>query len=203
MRIANSDTAYGLVSRCLHWSTAALFLIIIPLGLIAADIGPGHPDEALHQYRESVLAWHKSLGVLVLLLASVRVAWLLFSPRPPLPAEFPNLERFLARATHVVLYALMFGMPLSGIYLSQAAGFEVDFFGVFSVPQFVFPDQGLPFPQRPEIALGTAFHKHWLWYALVGALALHLMGLLKHLAFDRDATVWRRMGGRPDHAARP
>jgi cytochrome b561 len=175
---------------------ATLFLAIIPLGLIAADIGPNNPDKELYHYREVVLSWHKGLGVLVLALAMVRLSWLVISYRPPLPTKLSPTERLLARVVHLALYALMFAMPLSGIYLSQAAGFEVDFFGIFSVPQFVFPDTSLPFPQRPEIALGTLLHKQWIWYALAGALTFHIVGLLKHLIFDRDATVWKRMGGR-------
>jgi cytochrome b561 len=195
MQVTNSTEAYGGVSRAIHWITALLVLSTIPLGLIAANIGPKNPSHDLSALREQTLFWHKSIGVSILLLVILRTAWSLYSPRPPLPAHLPTGERRAAKATHLALYLLLFAMPLTGIMLSQSVGFPVSFFGLFTLPT-VFPaPHDVPIPQRPGAVWGILLHEKVFAYILFGAIALHLLGLVKHQLIDRDGSILRRMAG--------
>lgn len=129
----NGKQTYGTVARTFHWLGAALILFQIPLGFVMHD-QPLGPDK-LANY-----ATHKSLGLLLFALVALRLAWRLLRPAPPLPPDTPGWQRFVARATHFVMYALLFLMPVTGLLRSQAANFQVSFFGLFTVPTLVQPD---------------------------------------------------------------
>ena len=184
---------YSTVTRVIHWSTAVLILIAIPLGLISSSIGPKATDSTLKALRENLLFWHKSIGVTVLLLALVRIGWHLTHRRPPLPAHLPRGERAAANTVHGLLYLLMVGMPVTGIILSQSVGYPVSVFGLFTVPAIVHPDLSVPVMQRLGVQIGFVLHKRVLAYSLFAVLAFHVLGLLKHQFIDRDPSIWRRM----------
>jgi cytochrome b561 len=205
MSSITSEARYGRVARLLHWSIAALIVTTIPLGLVCASIGPKAKEPHLAALRENLLFWHKSIGVTVLILALVRIAWSLTHRRPPLPDHLPRGERALARAVHGLLYVLIIGMPLTGIVLSQAVGFPVSWFELFTLPDFVHPDLAVPVMKRTAVKLSFLLHERVLAYTLFVVLALHLAGLLKHQFIDRDSSIWRRMapfGGAPKSLAR-
>ena len=198
MEFRNSTSAYGIASRMLHWLTAIFIFVALPLGWRAAALGPRNPDPHLAALRETLLFWHKSLGLSVLFLIVLRLGWFLYSARPPLPAGLPSIERIGAKTIHYLLYVVLIGMPISGTVLSQAAGFPVSFFGLFEIPKIISIDQSVPVLQRPELIAAVIFHERVFAFALYGALLLHFAGLAKHSLIDRDHTIWRRMGGRAD-----
>ena len=200
MQATNSTETYGAVSRTFHWITALLVLSAIPLGLVAANIGPRNPSHGLLALREQILFWHKSFGVTILLLVILRTCWSLYSPRPPLPAHLPAGERRAAKAIHLTLYLLMFAMPLTGIMLSQSVGFGVSFFGLFTLPTVFLAPHDVPIPHRPGAVWGILLHEKVFSYLLFGAIALHLLGLMKHQLIDRDGSILRRMAGSPQNA---
>ena len=94
-------------------------------------------DQPLGPDKLGNYATHKSIGLLIFSVTALRLAWRLTHPAPPLPAGTPGWQRFVARLTQVLLYALMFLMPLTGLLRSQAANFPVSFFGLFTVPTIV------------------------------------------------------------------
>ena len=194
---------YGRTARTLHWLTAILILVAIILGFWASMIGATATDPGLKVQREHLLFWHKSIGVTILGLACVRLAWALVRPRPPLPSYLPRREQALAKAVHVMLYLLMFAMPISGIYLSQAVGFPVSWFGIVQLPDFVHPDTGIPVMRRTTVLIGIILHKKVFAYSLLAILGLHLAAVAKHVWIDRDMTVWRRMAPWRGAARRP
>lgn len=57
---------------------------------------------------------HQTGGLLVLILVVARLGWRLRQPVPDLPAGLAAYQRWLAKLNHVILYALMFLLPLSG-----------------------------------------------------------------------------------------
>jgi cytochrome b561 len=188
-----SAPRYGRVARILHWTIAILILVAIPLGLICGSIGQKAADPRLAELRSVLLFWHKSIGVTVLVLAVARILWRLGHKPPVLPAHMPNGERILAKAVHGLLYLVMVGMPISGIMLTQATGFPVRWFGLWTLPDMVRPDRTIPMMQRIEVKLSLILHERIFAYTLFAVLALHIAGLLKHHFIDRDPSIWRRM----------
>ena len=126
MQFTNDSSRYGSVSQWLHWTTAALVIVLLVMGN-AFDIEADEPDSAL-------FFWHSSLGVLVLILAVARIGWFLFSRPPALAQSTDRLVRVLARSTHIALYALLFALPVSGWLAASSEGASVPFFGIAAVP---------------------------------------------------------------------
>lgn len=188
--LRNDAERYGRVAQIFHWTVAVLIVAAIALGL-ALDNWPR--GSATH---DAVIFVHKSIGVTVLLLAVLRVSWLLRSPAPPAADRLATWERRLSWAVHKLLYLAMFAMPLSGMLLSQAVGKPVTLWGIGPLPQIVPFDPAIPVVQSPWVIAGGIMHTVIFKLALFAALALHVAGALKHALFDRDPAMFRRMWGR-------
>lgn len=177
---ARPGARYSSVSVALHWAIAVLLLVQVWIGNWFEDL-PRGPEKG------EAFALHASVGATILTLSLVRLAWRLTHPAPPLPTHYHPAVRALARATHVGLYVVMIGMPLTGWAAASTSGNPLpDVWGV------------IPFPRLPvsgDAAHETAETLHvgvllWGFWVL---LALHVAGALKHHFVDRDTTLWRML----------
>ena len=171
--LANTEDRFGWVSRLAHWTTAVLVLCLVPIGLFVAVLPAGSTDRA------GFLAAHQALGLLVIPLAALRLAWLLASPPPPAARALPAWQRHAASATHVGLYALILAFPVSG-YWAQATPPEL--FG-----------WGVPLPPGAPSPTAALIHNGVLPFAFYSVIALHLGAVLKHHLLDRRVEDIRRM----------
>jgi cytochrome b561 len=185
--LRNSDTAYGFVSKCLHWVIAVLIIALVGLGWYMVDL------TYYDRWYNTSLNVHKSLGLIALVLATVKLGWQFLSP-PPAPAESLNrLERMGARGTHLALYGMMLVVPVSGYLISTSAGDGVSVFAMVDVPALlVLGDDSRD--------LAIEFH-YYLAYTTFGLAAIHAFAALKHQFIDRDQTL-RRMLWRPRRISR-
>lgn len=180
MQWRNSPSTYGLVSMLLHWLVAAAVIVLFASGLWMVGL-----DYYSSWYRTAP-AWHKGLGMLLLLSMVLRLAWRFASPGPA-PLATPGAPaRRLATLAHGVLYLLLFTVPLSGYFMSTAKGRPIDVFGWFEVPALF---SGLP----GQADLAGVAHEYLAW-ALVILAALHALAALKHHFIDRDPTLVRMLG---------
>jgi cytochrome b561 len=164
------NETWGRGVRRFHWLMAALLIL---------QWVSGNWDDLLGE------RFHFSLGVVVLLLGVLRLAWRLMQRAPPaLPG--PRHEHLLAATVHASFYAVMLLLPLTGIVWRQARERVVDVFGLFQLPQFIAPDRGL----------ARSMHDvhEWLAWAFLVLFGLHLLGVLKHQFIDRDGTLRRMLG---------
>jgi cytochrome b561 len=169
---------YGATAQVLHWIVAALIVTQYVLARTAAHLPLGARKLAL-------LAEHKSFGMTVFLLAVLRLAWRLKHPPPPLPTDMHRVERLLARVTHVSFYVLLFAMPLSGWLMSSAKNYSVSWFGAFTWPNLIAPN---------EAAFGffKALH-HLLSDALFAIASLHVLAAFKHHFWNKDDVLVRML----------
>ncbi|HUQ12266.1 MAG TPA: cytochrome b [Steroidobacteraceae bacterium] len=177
MTFRNTTRSWGVVSKTLHW---LIVLLIINQWVIAqrADALP------LGAAKLQALGWHKSFGMTIFALALIRLVWRWANPVPTLEGLAKRWERLLAGASHLLLYGLIFAMPLTGWMMSSARNFPVSWFGVFQFPDLVGPDKALY--ERMHGLHGTLFA------ALVLVALLHIAGALKHQFIDKNE-VLRRM----------
>ena len=185
--MADAPSRYGTVTKLFHWTTAALILAIIPLGLVASD-WPSDTDAAL-SFKATLFSWHKTLGVTVFFVALLRILWALGHRKPgPLHPERKG-ETLLAEVVHWTLYGSLVLAPLTG-WIDHAAttGFA---------PIWWPFGQSLPFvPKDPGVA-HLFGGMHWvLTKILAVSVVLHVAGALKHHFVDRDATLRRMWFGR-------
>lgn len=177
MPLRNTTLRWGSLAQLFHWMVVALVITQFALVTLAEDLPLGGQKIAL-------ILRHKSVGITILMLAVLRLAWRWMNPSPALPDTLKPYERFLARFTHAALYVLLFAMPLSGWMMSSARNFTVSWFGLFELPNLAGQDKGLyeSLHETHEI----------LAAALIVIAVLHLLAALKHHFFLKD-DVLRRM----------
>ena len=194
--IRNSAERYGAVAQLLHWLVMVLIVVQFVLGKLAEWAGErGGPAGLMEQF--ALLTRHKSFGITILTLAVVRLVWRAISPPPALPDAMARAERVLAKSVHWMFYVLLLFMPLTGWLMSSAANFPVSYFGLFTLPDVVGPDDGLKETFEAVHHLGAD--------ALLLLVVLHVAAALKHHFWDADNVLLRmlpfttlRGAGRPE-----
>ena len=131
-----SRAAYSVTARTLHWVTAALVLIMLPLGLVIANRWGGSWQDWLYNL-------HRSIGTVVLLIILVRLGYRLTHQPLPLPDEIPLSQRRASRVVHWALYTLLVLQPFVGWAGSSAFPAPVIVFGLFNLPMIAPADRAL------------------------------------------------------------
>ena len=178
MSLRNSTRSWGSLSKALHWIVVLLIINQWVIGMRADSLPVGLA-------KLQVLAWHKSFGITILMLAVLRLVWRWMNPVPDLSAETRPWERVLARISHVLLYGLIFALPLTGWLMSSAKNFPVSWFSLFQLPDLVAPSEQL-FRQMRSL-------HHTLFAVLVVVALLHVAGALKHHFIDRNDVLKRML----------
>lgn len=159
---------------------AAIILFLLGLGVYMSEFLSKEAPNRLDIYN-----LHKSLGALVLGLVFVRIINRFIFKAPALPNSLPKFERIAAHLAHVALYLLMIAVPLSGYLMSNLFGYPVHFFSV-NLPNIVEanPDLGMKINESHGVFA----------YILLGIIALHVAGAIKHRFFDKpENDVLKRM----------
>lgn len=181
----NTPRSYGSVARSLHWLTAFVILSNIALGLWAVRI----PLDQM-SLKVQVFSFHKTLGIAALVVALVRIGWALSQTRPAPVHPRRSAETMMAEAVHWTLYASMVLVPVTG-WIEHAA--------TEGYAPILWPlGQGLPLvPKSPALAMTMASVHHIFAWLLIGSVALHVAGALKHALIDRDGVLARMTRGKP------
>lgn len=166
---------YTKVAIWLHWLIG--MAVIANIGL--AMLTEGLPREA----QRAAMDIHKALGITVLTLTVIRILWRVGHKPPPLPATIPAWQRWLGKITHFLFYALLILLPLSGWVWMSAADRPIDFFGLFTIPTIVAPNEGLAdvMHDRHEV----------LGLSMLALAAIHILAALKHQFVDRAGLIGR------------
>lgn len=174
-----SPAHYRAGPALLHWLTAALILVTVPLGALLGDMPR---VQATFKY----YSLHKWIGVVVFVLTCVRL-FLRWRHPPPLPASMPLWQQRLSALVHALIYTLLLALPLVGWVASTAGGFPIVLFNVLPLPA--------PVDKTKELSdLLSGVHSVLAW-SLVTLLALHLAAVLKHQFVDRDRLLARMVDG--------
>lgn len=174
----NSTRRWGGISQGLHWLVAVLIVLQGTLGLVMVDM-VNSPDKI------RLYALHKSIGLTILALATLRLGWRLLAGAPAPVPGLPAWQRTAARLSHWLLYLLLFAIPLSGWLFNSAAGFPLQWFGLFNLPAITATD-----PALREVA--ATLHERLAW--LLAAVALvHAAAALHHHLFLGNATLARML----------
>lgn len=165
----DAKTHYDRSARWLHWAMAAMILamIFIGVGMVASL-----------EARPWLVELHRPLGLAVLVLAVLRLWHRRRHAPPPLPDTVPPLQARAARASHGLLYTLMFAMPLLGWAMSSAGGYPVVLPGGWVLPALA--------PQDAALYTWLRGAHGVLGYAFFGVILLHLAGALYHAWVRRD-----------------
>lgn len=171
---AEEVRGYALSMRAMHWATVALLLG----GYVAVwSIG----SAATGAQAAWLAMLHRSFGLTILALTLVRFAWRQRARVPPLPAALPAVQRFGARASVVVLYAILVSQPVLGLAGSMLHGDRITVFGDVVLPNLL--------PVARPLAR-QVFQVHgWIALLLLAVIGVHVAAALYHHLVRRDEVL--------------
>jgi cytochrome b561 len=168
-----SPTTFHPLARLLHWTIAVLLLTMLFVG-----VGMVSTVSTKHQW---LLAIHKPLGIAILLLVIVRVGVRMRFRPPALPMDMPVSQKFLAHASHWMLYALMLAMPLVGWAMLSAGGYPITLGSSLHLPP-ILPANATLFAWLRE---AHGYLAYLLFFTILG----HMAAALYHGLIRRDGVL--------------
>ena len=181
IRFRNTADSWGAAARGLHWLIAALIVVQFVIGSIAEEM-------SLTPAKLDLFVWHKSIGVTILVLAVLRLAWRMGNPPPLAPAGMTQWERKVAAFAHWIIYVLLFAVPLSGWWVSDASRVPFKAFFVVPMPDFIATDRAL---QEAAAEVHEA-----LTTTLLIVVIAHVAAALRHHFLLHDDVLRRMLTGR-------
>lgn len=170
--------------RLLHWLVAGAVLLSLASGLTLGFLGFEGTVDLMGKTLTNVLyGSHKTLGVLILLLMTLRVITRLAFAVPDYAPPLNRFERVVSTSVHHLLYLALIIMPLIGWTATASGGFPVEFF-VWQLPGVIGKDEQLS---------EQLFMLHgWLGWTILVLVVLHMAGAIFHWKIKRD-NVMKRM----------
>ena len=168
MHVKNTLTEYGLISKLLHWISAVLLFIQIPLGFYLVDLDFG-PE------RLTVEDIHVTVGLSIFYLVILRLLYKIFNPTPRLEPSVFKGQKFLAKLNHVLLYVTIISITISGILKKLFNGETLT---------IIFKKIKI----QDNFELGELFYDiHVISnYVLIGLIIIHILAVIVHKLFFDD-----------------
>jgi cytochrome b561 len=188
-------TRYSTVAILFHWIIAALILTNLCLGFRMGFL------KGLAQF--DMIQLHKSVGITILLLSGLRLAWRIANPPPAEPAGLQAWERAAARAVHWGFYGVMILMPLSGWILVSTSRLNIPTLLFHAIPWPHVPGlHGLPAAPKAVVSRASDLTHLVLAWSALGLLVLHVGAVAKHHVLDGHPILGRMLppGRRPSVA---
>lgn len=174
MATTNTPTQFALLSRILHWLMAAMLLSMLFIGVSMVA--------SLADYHKLILI-HRPLGIMILILAVIRLANRMFTTLPPFPPTMSLRERMVATASERLLYTLMFALPLVGWSMLSAGHYPIVMFGSLHLPPIL--------PANPALYAVLRKTHTILAFLLFATFLAHLSAVLFHTLIVRDRLLNR------------
>ena len=169
---------YPPTSKLLHWLVAACVLITAPVAIAMTNIDKGPTQDALYNF-------HKSLGVLILMLMILRLINRLAAGALAAEAEIAPWQKTVSSIVHTSLYVLLLAMPVVGYMANSAYGASTPFFGLFELPRIIGKNEALATPL-------FALHS-WAGWLVILLVLTHVSAALYHHFIRRDAVLKRML----------
>jgi cytochrome b561 len=175
---------YPATSKLLHWLVAACVLITAPVAIAMTRTGEGTTRDALYNF-------HKSLGVLILILMILRLFNRFVAGALAPEAEIAPWQKAVSSIVHASLYVLLLAMPVVGYIANSAYGAVTPFFGLFELPGITGKNE--------ELATRLFALHRWVGWLVILLALTHVSAALYHHFIRRDAVLKRilprAMGG--------
>ena len=168
MHVKNTLSEYGLISKFLHWVSALLLLVQIPLGFYLVDLD-------FSQERLTLENVHVITGLAIFYLVIFRLINKIINPTPKLNPSIFKGQKFLAKLNHIFLYVTILSITLSGIFKKLFNGEElVIFFRTFKV--------------QSNFELNELFYDIHVYsnYLIIILITVHILAVVTHKIFFND-----------------
>jgi cytochrome b561 len=168
---------YGTTAKVFHWLVVALLLVQYLIGWLMPDIHKGMKPGA-------AMTFHVSVGLVILILIVMRLAWRLAHPVAP-ESSLPPWQRLSAGAVHWLLYVLVLATTATGWLFASFRGWSLSFFYLLPMPMLA----------SDNAAAGKAIdglHQTMEW-ALLAAVGIHVAAAFAHIFIYRDRIMQRML----------
>ena len=168
MHLTNTLAEYGFISKLLHWLSAILLLVQIPLGFYLVDLDFG-------EERINVENIHVILGLTIFYIVIIRLVNKILNPTPKLDPSIFKGQVFLAKMNHILLYLAILSITISGILKKLFNGEKLVIF--FKEIQI-----------NDNFELADQFYEiHILSnYTILFLISIHLIAVVVHRLFFKD-----------------
>ena len=173
MHLTNTLTEYGLTSKFLHWVSAILLFVQIPLGFYLVDLDFG-PE------RMNIENIHVTVGLSLFYLVILRLLYKIFNPTPKLQPSIFRGQKFLAKLNHVMLYVTIMSITISGILKKLFDGETlIIFFKEIKIKESF---------ELTELFYDIHVYSNYLMIILI---IIHIMAVIIHKLFFNDDLLKR------------
>ena len=173
MKLTNTLTEYGSISKIFHWLSAAVLIFQIPLGFYLVDMD-------FSEKRLTVESLHVTLGLGIFYLTLIRLIYKTFNPTPALQNSIFIGQKIIAKLNHIFLYVTILTITISGALKKLYNGEELDmFFFNFEI--------------KDNFELAEIFYDiHILGnYTLIGLISLHIFAVIVHKVLFKENLLKR------------
>ena len=168
MHLTNTLAEYGLISKLLHWLSAILLLVQIPLGFYLVDLDFG-------EERINVENIHVILGLTIFYIVVIRLVNKILNPTPKLDPSIFKGQVFLAKMNHILLYFTILSITISGILKK-----------LFNGETLVIFFREIKLNDNFELA-DQFYNIHILSnYTIMVLIGIHLIAVIVHRLFFKD-----------------
>ena len=159
----------------MHWLSAILLFVQIPLGFYLVDL-----DFGLE--RLTVEDIHVAVGLSIFYLVILRLLSNVFNPTPKLESSVFKGQKFLAKLNHVLLYVTILSITISGILKKLFNGETLT---------IVFKKIKI----QDNFELGEMFYAiHVISnYILIALIIVHILAVIIHKLFFSDNLLKRML----------
>jgi|TARA_B110000467_G_scaffold77341_1_gene69911 cytochrome b561 len=168
MHSRDTVTEYSLISKLLHWASAIILFVQIPLGFYLVDLDFG-PE------RLNIENIHVLVGLSIFYLVIIRLINKIISTSPKLEPSVFKGQKFLAKSNHILLYVTILSITISGIFKKLFNGETLVIF--FREIQIV---------ENFEVA--DFFYDIHIFsnYLLIALIIIHILAVIVHKLFFGD-----------------
>ena len=181
--VISTQARYTRTAIVLHWLILALLVAQYTIGWTMPHIGRNTPVTTL-------ISLHFSIGVLIIGVIIVRLAWRISHLEPAPQEGIPPWQVRSARVIHWLLYLLLLVVPLLGWINASYRGMPITLFGLVDVPQLV-GSHAAGWGWTGDIHILVAE------YGILSLVGLHVAAALYHYFIRRDGILQRMLPGVP------
>ncbi len=183
MGLTNSAAGYGALTKLFHWLIVILFAAQYIGGNIMIAIG--FNAEFAGITTNTYYDWHKSLGLVALLVAVLRILNRRVGELPPWAPTLSNGEQKFIHRVEQVFYAAMLIMPITGWFYVMYGHYGVNLFSVWEMPR--------PLPRNDSLRDVFKWAHIVAGWVLLAAMVGHIGLVLWHTAVKKDGLIKRMM----------
>ena len=168
MHSGDTVTEYSLISKLLHWASAIILFVQIPLGFYLVDLAFG-PE------RLNIENMHVIIGLSMFYPVILRLINKIINPPPKLEPSVFKGQKLLAKSNHLLLYVTILSITISGIFKK-----------LFNGETLVILFREIKIVENFEIA--DFFYDIHIFsnYLLIALIIIHILAVIVHKLFFGD-----------------